>query len=86
MTTASILDSKVIPGMVYTGGSGGSGIFVVKRVDEDEITSLEIGEKCAPYSDSQRVHWSGHGWFRAGRFEFIRQMGKREFQKLFPTL
>jgi hypothetical protein len=80
----SILDKRVQPGMVYTSGSGGSGLFVVKRISEDEITSVEIGENCE-YSDGPRVHWSGFGWFRPGSFEFVRQMGIREFNRLFKT-
>ena len=55
-----ILDKKVMPGMVFTGGSGGSGLYVVKRVGEDKITCMEIGEKrnLLPF---QRIHWCGNG-------------------------
>ena len=73
MKANSILDKRVQPGMVYTGGSGGSGFYVVGCVTEDTVYSTEIGGKRGYES-----HGAGYGWFRPGCFEFIRQMGVRE--------
>lgn len=75
MKTKAILDKRVMPGMVFRWEPNKPEL-IVKLVDDGEVYVYGFDGK-----------WSascGYGWFETGNFEFIRQMGVREFNKLFP--
>lgn len=79
----AILDPRVKPGMVYTGGSaGGTDEHVVRRVTEDEVWSEKVSDNPGGWCPDR--HGSGHGWFQKGDFQFIRQMSKKEFKQYAP--
>ena len=70
---AAILDKRVKPSMVFRRGEGYLE-RIVREVRENEVSVYDFdGKWSASY---------GYGWFETGTFEFIRQMGDREFKKL----
>jgi len=69
----AILDKRVAPGMVFRFEPN-KPERIVKRIDSREVCVIDFDGK-----------WSaslGYGWFETGQFEFVRQMGVREFNKL----
>jgi hypothetical protein len=70
---STILDKRVKPGMVFRWEEGKPEV-IVTRVDGHEVVVYGFdGRWSATY---------GRGWFKTGNFEFIRQMGVREYNKL----
>lgn len=70
----AILDKRVQPGMVFHW-SNKYPDKIVKEIREDEVVVYEFDGT-----------WScscGYGWFETGRFEFVRQIGVREFNRIF---